>query len=144
MKAIITIIILALIGWGIYAVVKKSPNDNVQIPINNTQEDTSNTTASTTTDNTPSVKEFTVVGKSFSFTPSTLTVKKGDTVRINFQNSGGQHDWRLDEFNAKTKVIGSGQSETIEFVADKTGSFEYYCSVGTHRQMGMRGTLTVE
>jgi plastocyanin len=54
------------------------------------------------------------------------------------------HDLRIDEFNAKTSVIQGGQTQTIEFIADKTGSFEYYCSVGTHRQMGMRGTLTVK
>ncbi|MEY4731380.1 MAG: hypothetical protein RL681_326, partial [Candidatus Parcubacteria bacterium] len=46
-------------------------------------------------------------------------------------------------FNAATKVLTDGQSETIEFVANKAGTFEYYCSVGSHRQMGMKGTLTV-
>ena len=58
-------------------------------------------------------------------------------------NQQGQHDWRLDEFNAATKVLKTGEEETIEFIANKTGQFEYYCSVGTHRQMGMKGTLTV-
>jgi plastocyanin len=91
------------------------------------------------------VREFTVTGTNFSFAPSTLTVKKGDTVKITFVNSGGTHDLRIDEFpGAATKKIGSGQSETITFVADKAGSFEYYCSVGTHRAMGMRGTLVVQ
>lgn len=92
---------------------------------------------------TGAVKEFTVHGKSFSFTPAAMTVKKGDRVRITFINDGGTHDWVIDEFNARTKVIQGGAQETIEFVADKAGSFEYYCSVGQHRQMGMKGTLTV-
>ncbi len=116
---------------------------------------TSSATSSATTNATSSgstatssavgagVKTFTVEGKNFSFSPSTMTVKKGDRVRIVFNNSGGRHDWVLDEFNARTKVIESGQSETIEFVADKAGTFEYYCSVGNHRAMGMKGTLTV-
>lgn len=89
------------------------------------------------------VKSFTVTGKPFSFTPSTMTVNKGDTVKITFVNEAGTHDWVIDEFNARTKVLQGGQTETIEFVADKSGSFEYYCSVGTHRQMGMKGTLIV-
>ena len=34
--------------------------------------------------------------------------------------------------------------EVLEFTADKAGSFEYYCSVGEHKAMGMVGTLKVE
>ncbi len=92
----------------------------------------------------PSVKEITVTGSNFKFDPAEIKVKKGDTVKITFVNSSGFHDWVLDEFNVKTKqFMGPGQ-EIVEFVADKAGSFEYYCSVGTHRQMGMKGKLIVE
>jgi plastocyanin len=90
------------------------------------------------------VKEFTVTGSNFMFDPSQMRVKLGDRVRVTFVNAGGTHDWKIDEFNVGTKVIQGGQQETVEFVADRAGQFEYYCSVGTHRQMGMRGTLTVE
>ncbi|MBI2611875.1 cupredoxin domain-containing protein [Candidatus Gottesmanbacteria bacterium] len=90
------------------------------------------------------VKEFDVVGTPFSFDVKEIKVKKGDTVRINYTNGQGLHDWTVDEFNARTKQLQAGQSETIEFVADKVGEFEYYCSVGNHRQQGMVGTLIVE
>lgn len=90
------------------------------------------------------VKSFTVTGSNFAFSPAEMRVQQGDTVRVTFINSGGVHDWKLDEFNAATKVIQAGQQETIEFVADRAGEFEYYCSVGNHRQMGMVGTLIVE
>lgn len=93
---------------------------------------------------TPAVREFTVAGRNYSFTPATIRVKKGETVRITFESAGGIHDWKIDEFNAATKQIASGQSETIEFVADKVGTFEYYCSIGSHRAQGMVGTLIVE
>lgn len=99
--------------------------------------------ATSTATSTASTKTFTVDGSNFKFVPSTITVKKGDTVRIVFNNTGGRHDWRVDELNAATRVIGSGESQTIEFAANKVGSFEYYCSVGEHRQMGMRGILVV-
>jgi plastocyanin len=87
---------------------------------------------------------FTVTGANFSFDPKTMTVKKGDKVKVVFKNAEGFHDWNLDEFNAHTKKIKANEEDTVEFVADKTGTFEYYCSVGQHRQMGMKGTLTVE
>ena len=90
------------------------------------------------------IKTFTIIGKSFSFTPNQITVNKGDTVKIIFQNIDGTHDWRLDEFNVRTSIIKSGKEETIQFVANKVGSFEYYCSIGAHRQMGMKGTLIVK
>lgn len=104
---------------------------------------TVNTMEATDTASAENVKEFKVTGSPFKFDPSSITVKKGDTVRIVFTNAEGFHDWVLDEFNARTKQLQAGQSETIEFVADKVGEFEYYCSVGNHRAQGMVGTLTV-
>lgn len=94
-------------------------------------------------DGVTGVREFTVIGGNFSFTPNTLEVKQGDTVRIAFKNANGFHDFKLDEFNVASGQIRDGESETVEFIADKAGSFEYYCSVGNHRAMGMKGTLTV-
>ncbi len=92
----------------------------------------------------PEVKEFEVSGNNFAFSPTEIIVNQGDTVRINFTNSGGFHDLVIDEFNARTKQLADGAKETIEFVADKTGTFEYYCSVGKHREMGMVGNLIVK
>ncbi|MBX4210700.1 cupredoxin domain-containing protein [Candidatus Parcubacteria bacterium] len=166
-KSVIIILIIAIVGIGGYLLFSGKKASN--IPSDSTQSvdtmpdmtDTGNQTPDTgnvtggntsggntsggnTTGTTAQVKSFTVTGGSnFRFTPTTLTVNKGDTVTIKFVNSGGMHDWRIDEFNVTTKVIQSGQTDSVTFVANKTGSFEYYCSVGTHRQMGMKGTLTV-
>ncbi len=109
--------------------------------------DSSTTSTTQTSDNqssTGQTREFTVDGDNFVFEPKEIRVKRGDKVVINFRNTGGFHDLVIDEFNVRTAQIQSGSSETIEFIADKSGSFEYYCSVGSHRQMGMRGTLIVE
>lgn len=89
------------------------------------------------------LKEFTITGKNFSFVPNTMTVSKGDTVKITFKNTGGFHDLRVEGYDVGTAKIQDGQSDTFTFVANTTGSFEYYCSVGTHRAMGMKGTLVV-
>lgn len=89
-------------------------------------------------------KEFAVEGSPFSYTPNVMRAKKGDTVKVVFTNKEGFHDWVIDEFNARTKQIAAGQSETVTFVADKVGAFEYYCSVDGHRAKGMKGNLIVE
>ena len=90
------------------------------------------------------VKEITVIGSNFRFDPKTIKVKKGDKVRITFKSSGGLHNFVIDELNVRTPMITGGDSQVVEFTADKSGSFQYYCSFGNHRAMGMWGTLTVE
>ena len=90
------------------------------------------------------VKQFTITGNNFSFSPSTMTVNKGDTVQITFKNDSGFHDLKIDEFGVATKPAQGPNQDTVQFTADKTGSFQYYCSVGNHRAMGMWGTLLVQ
>ncbi|MDL1953276.1 hypothetical protein FBR07_03795 [Candidatus Uhrbacteria bacterium UHB] len=92
----------------------------------------------------PTVLTFDVAGGNFWFTPDEIRVKKGDTVKIHFVNAGGFHNFVLDEFNVDFAPNKTGERYDVEFVADKAGSFEYYCSVGAHRQMGMKGVLIVE
>lgn len=91
-----------------------------------------------------SLKSFTIEGANFSFSLSEMRVKQGERVKITFVNKSGFHDWKLDEFAISTKQVPAGQQETVEFVADKKGTFEYYCSVGNHRAQGMVGKLIVE
>ncbi|MDP2656126.1 MAG: cupredoxin domain-containing protein [bacterium] len=85
-----------------------------------------------------------VIAANFSFTQNEIRVKKGDTVRINLINNEGTHDFLLDEFSVKIPRLQSGETKNAEFTVDKTGTFEYYCSVGNHRALGMKGTLIVE
>src|SRR5438876_4399092 len=76
------------------------------------------------------IKEFTVEGGDFFFNPNQIKVKKGDTVKITFNNSNGMHDFVIHEFNVRTKIIKNGETTTVQFAAAKSGSFKYYCSVG--------------
>lgn len=89
-------------------------------------------------------KTFNVSMANFSFDVKEMKVKKGDTVTVNVKNNEGFHDWVIDDFNTRTKQLKAGESATVTFVADKTGTFEYYCSVGQHRKFGMVGKLIVE
>ena len=72
-----------------------------------------------------------------------MRVKKGDTVRITATNTKGMHDFTLDEFGIK-KELTLNEAVTIEFIADKTGEFIYYCSKTGHRAKGQFGKLIVE
>lgn len=80
---------------------------------------------------------------STNFSLKEIKVKKGETVRIKVTNTKGNHDFSLDEYGIK-KLTPLDQEVTIEFKADKVGSFKYYCSMPNHRMMGQEGTLIVE
>jgi cytochrome c oxidase subunit 2 len=89
-------------------------------------------------------KTFDLSGSNFQFDVKEIRVKKGDAVTINFSAAEGFHDWVVDEFKAATSQVRPGTPTSVTFVADKTGTFAYYCSVGSHRSQGMVGKLIVE
>ncbi|MDO8493628.1 MAG: cupredoxin domain-containing protein [bacterium] len=136
-KAVALIVVIILLVGGIF-IRRASPTPQV-LPT----AETTPSPAPEATQTTSSVKEFVVTGSNFTYSPNTISVKKGDKVKIIFKNADGFHDFKIDEYGVFTQKIGAGKEETIQFVADKAGSFEYYCSIGSHRQMGMKGTLTV-
>lgn len=147
----VVVVILLLAGVGYMATRGGSQDTTTPVPQTQTETDTTNTTNTTNTTEptgetesaTGEVVEITIRNQGFRFVPNSITVNQGDTVRLTFENTGGTHNWTVDEF-AGTQVLNEGESETIEFVADQVGEFEYYCSVGNHRQLGMVGTLIVQ
>ncbi|KKQ40747.1 MAG: Plastocyanin [Microgenomates group bacterium GW2011_GWC1_37_8] len=90
------------------------------------------------------VREIAIDADEYSFFPEKLTIKQGEKVRITFNNLGStSHDFVIDELNVKTELIPVGSSGTVEFTADKSGVFNFYCSVGNHESLGMVGELDV-
>jgi|SRR3989338_5857395 len=89
------------------------------------------------------VKEFDVTAKSWEFVPSTITVNKGDTVKLHITSIDVEHGFRLAEFKVNEK-LKKGETVNVEFVADKAGSFTFFCNVYCGEgHSGMRGTLVV-
>ena len=92
-----------------------------------------------------SVAEFTVEGSEFKFVANEMKLKKGQKVKLTFKNTGDMpHDFVIDELNVRTKVIKGGETDVVEFTPETTGTFESYCSVGSHRAKGMVGKVIVE
>lgn len=106
-----------------------------------TSAPTSTTTSATTSGAT---KEFTVHGYSYAFSPPQITVNKGDTVKITFISDDVSHGLCVEGYNVCSSLVSGGQSTTITFVANQSGSFAFYCPVDGHRGFGMHGTLTVQ
>ena len=89
------------------------------------------------------VREFTVSGDHYRFSPASLAVSKNDLVKITFTAQDIPHSFTIDDYRI-VKRAGSGQSVTFEFRADRAGSFSFYCNISSDAKCrDMKGTLTV-
>jgi len=89
------------------------------------------------------IREFTIEAFQFSYDPATIEVDEGDTVRITATTRDVPHGLAIPAFGVNMQIM-PGQTATAEFVADKPGTYEWFCSIpcgSGHR--GMKGTLIV-
>lgn len=137
------IILYLIIGALIYGVIyylafPKQNSYNAPAPAGNNS-------SSSNQPQSAASNEINITGTEFAFTPATITVKKGQPVKVNFTNNGKYpHNWNVTDLNVQTKTIQPGESDSISFTPDKTGSFEFTCTVPGHADRGMKGTLTVQ
>lgn len=89
------------------------------------------------------VREFTVVGDHYTFTPSTITVNRDDLVKITFTAKDIPHSFTIDSYRI-AKRAAQGGTITFEFRADQAGSVPFYCNLTLDPKCkDMKGTLTV-
>ena len=89
------------------------------------------------------VREFSVSGNHYAFSPASLTVNKNDLVKITFSAQDMPHSFTIDDYRI-VKRAGAGQSVTFEFRADRSGSFSFYCNISSDEKCReMKGILTV-
>ena len=98
---------------------------------------------------TAALKEFTIEGFEWEFSPASITVNQGDRVKITFKDSGLEaHNLVIDEFGVTSALISPGATTTVEFTADTAGTFFFYCGLELddlpHRELGMEGEITVK
>jgi heme/copper-type cytochrome/quinol oxidase subunit 2 len=90
------------------------------------------------------VREFSVLGDHYTFSPSSINVNKNDLVKITFTAQDIAHSFTIDGYRI-VKRAGAGQTVTFEFRADQTGPFTFYCNLSQDAKCkDMKGTLTVK
>lgn len=77
-----------------------------------------------------------VVLKNIRFHPSSLSIKRGDTVTWLWRDSGIEHNVTGSSF--KSKTMGSG-SFSVRFT--RSGTYNYHCTI--HVRAGMVGKVVV-
>jgi nitrous-oxide reductase len=96
----------------------------------------------------PGVTEVWMSAMRSHFTPDVLRVKKGDRVILHITNvetgRDTTHGFTVSGFNVQTS-LEPGEATTVEFVADKAGSYAFYCTeFCSALHMEMQGWLLVE
>jgi len=89
------------------------------------------------------VREFTVEGNQFAFSPARLEVQKDDLVKVTFTARDMAHSFTLDEYRI-VKRASAGQTVVFEFRADRSGAFTFYCNLSqSDKCREMKGHLDV-
>lgn len=70
-----------------------------------------------------------VVARRFSFTPSEITVKKGEPVLLVLESKDVGHGLRLRELKVDLKTPKNGGTAQVQFTPQLTGDFVGHCSV---------------
>lgn len=91
----------------------------------------------------PDTVTVTMTAKKYEFSPSVVTVKKGQRVKLEVTALDRSHGLAIKDYNVDTD-LKKGVPATIEFVADKEGEFTFkcsdFCGLGHSR---MKGKLVV-
>jgi plastocyanin len=91
-----------------------------------------------------------ITAREYSFNPGSVTVDtggKGATVAMQLNNGGSTpHDLRVEKDGQEvggTPIVEGGKIAKAS-VKLQPGDYTFFCSVGDHEQLGMKGSLTVK
>ncbi len=97
-----------------------------------------------TTSTSTAVNEISMVAKQWEFIPSTIKVKKGEKVKLTITSQDVRHGFAIADYGINQDLV-PGETNVVEFVADKEGQFNFFCSVQCGSgHGGMNGLLIVE
>ena len=93
---------------------------------------------------TGDVKEVTIDMYNFGFEQTGDDIVVGDTVKLTVKSTSGIHGINIPKLGVSVEPLSPGQSKTVEFVAEKSGSFDYYCNIMCGPgHMDMRAKLVI-
>jgi heme/copper-type cytochrome/quinol oxidase subunit 2 len=76
----------------------------------------------------PGDQHFRIEARSFQYTPETIHVSPGDRITIDLVATDVVHGLYIDGYDLNV-TSDPGQTASLSFVADRSGSFRFRCSV---------------
>jgi heme/copper-type cytochrome/quinol oxidase subunit 2 len=94
-------------------------------------------------DQAPTRREFTLTARDYSFSPNRVEATQDDLIKLTVQSADHAYGFTIDEYRV-SKRVPAGGSTTIEFRADRAGTFAFYSGLKSDaRHDQMRGQLVV-
>jgi heme/copper-type cytochrome/quinol oxidase subunit 2 len=94
-------------------------------------------------DQAPNRREFTITARDYRFSPSRLEVTQDDLVKLTVQSQDVAYSLTIDAYRVSRRIPAGGAT-TLEFRADRPGTFAFYSDLTSDaRHTKMRGELVV-
>lgn len=91
----------------------------------------------------PNRREFTIRAHEYRFSPDRIEVMQDDLVKLTVHSGDVAYSFTIDEYRLSRRVPAGGAT-TIEFRADRAGTFPFYSNMTSDgRHASMRGELVV-
>src|SRR5262245_3440073 len=91
----------------------------------------------------PNRREITLTARNYRFSPSRIEVAQDDLVKLTVQSEDVAYSVTIDEYRVSRRVPAGG-STTLEFRADRAGTFTFYCNLTNDaRHAQMKGEMVV-
>jgi plastocyanin len=92
------------------------------------------------------INTYDITMSNFTFSPNIIEATPGETLTVSLTSIGETHDFVIDELDVQSFLLGSNESQdlTITIPDNASGNvYQFYCSVGNHREMGMVGEIRI-
>lgn len=94
-------------------------------------------------DQAPNRREFTLTARDYHFSPDRIEVGQDDLVKVTVQSADVAYSLTIDEYRVSRRVPAGGTT-TLEFRADRPGTFAFYSNMTNDPRHGqMKGQLVV-
>jgi heme/copper-type cytochrome/quinol oxidase subunit 2 len=82
-----------------------------------------------------------IVASKDGFHPQTVTIRKGETVRLVLSTADEEHCFAVDSLRIEKRLL-PGKTVTVDLFLEKAGSFPFHCCLEPGAQ-GIHGELKV-
>ncbi len=92
----------------------------------------------------PVAKTIRITTDNWNFSPSMITLKKGEKVTVKLVGKAGIHGFAVPELGINQRVE-AGKTVEVEILTDRTGTFSFFCSIPCgqgHRDM--KGSIVIQ
>lgn len=116
-------------------------SSTINLTTTTTSTSSSISTLATSSLETNTIKQFLIYANNAEFTPSSLTVQKGDLVKLQILSHDDSFIFSFPSFNIHKPIL-PGEKTDIVFKVKRSGSYSFYCSKSCMSE-NMSGVLFV-